>query len=90
MLADNAQDSGASFLDGRDTVLFGERENAQNAAHADFALLAIDKVAKGTDRGAHSAGAAEQLHHPEGSALGVVLGLNAVPAPFLAYMFSQE
>src|SRR5215472_1471897 len=60
----------ASFIDGRGAILFGERENAQDAAHAHFALLAIDKVAKGTDRGAHSAGAAEQLHHPEGSAAG--------------------
>jgi hypothetical protein len=53
-------------------------------------LLAIDKVAKCTDMGAHSAGTAEQLHHTEGSSLGVVLGLNAVPSPFLTYMFSQE
>ena len=74
----------ASFIDGSDAILFGKRENAQDAPHAHFALLAIDKVAECTDMGAHSAGAAEQLHHPEGSALGVVLGLNAVPAPFLA------
>jgi len=40
--------------------------------------------------GADSAGTAEQLHHTEGSSLRVVLGLNAVPAPFLTYMFSQE
>ena len=40
--------------------------------------------------GTHSAGAAEQLHHPERSLLGVVLWLNAVPAPFLTYVFSQE
>src|SRR5882724_1651569 len=80
----------ASFIDGRGAIFFGERENAQDAPHAHFALLAIDKVAQGTDMGAHSAGAAEQLHHTERSSLGVVLGLNAVPAPFLAYMFSQE
>ena len=78
----------ASFIDSSDAILFGKRENAQDAPHAHFALLAIDKVAKGTDMGAHSAGAAEQLHHTEGSALGVVFGLNAVPAPFLTYMFS--
>src|SRR5258707_10415854 len=80
----------ASFIDSGSAIFFGERENAQDAPHAHFALLAIDKVAKCTDLGAHSAGAAEQQHHTEGSALGVVLGLNAVPAPFLAYMFSQE
>ena len=79
-----------SFIDGSGAVLFGERENAQDAAHAHFALLAIDKVAECTDMGAHSAGAAEQLHHTEGSLLRVVLGLNAVPAAFLTYMFSQE
>src|SRR5947208_11867457 len=79
-----------SFIDGRGAVLFGQRENAQDAAHAHLALLAIDKVAKCTDMGAHSAGTAEQLHHTEGSALGMVLELNAVPAPFLTYMFSQE
>ena len=81
---------GASFIDGSGAVLFGEGENAQDAPHAHFALLAIDKVAKCTDMGAHSAGTAEQLHHTEGSSLRVVLGLNAVPAPFLPYMFSQE
>ena len=80
----------ASFIDGCGAELFGERENAQDAAHAHFALLAVNKVAECTDMDAHSAGAGEQLHHPEGSALGVVFGLNAVPAPFLTYMFSQE
>ena len=50
----------------------------------------MDKVAECTDMGAHSAGAAEQLHHTERSSLGVVLGPNAVPAPFLTYMFAQE
>src|ERR1039458_6417528 len=68
----------ATFIDGSGAVLFGERENAQDAAHAHFALLAIDKVAKCTDMGAYSAGAAEQLRHTEGSSLGMVLGLNAV------------
>jgi len=79
-----------SFIDGRGTVLFGQREKAQDAPHAHFALLAIDKVAECTDMGAHSAGAAEQLHHTERGPLGVVLGLNAIPAPFLTYMFSRE
>jgi len=55
----------ASLIDGSGAVLFGERENAQDAAHAHFALLAIDKVAECTDMGAHLAGAAEQLHHTE-------------------------
>jgi hypothetical protein len=40
--------------------------------------------------GAHSAGAAEQLHHTERGSLGMVLGLDAIPAPFLTYMFSQQ
>src|SRR5579864_716173 len=80
----------ASFIDGSDAILFGERENAQDAPHAHFALLAINKVAKCTDMGAYSASAAEQLHHTEGSPLRMVLGLNAIPAPFLTYMFSQE
>src|SRR6266849_8204072 len=80
----------ASFIDGGSAIFFGERENAQDAPHAHFASLAIDKVAKCTDMGAHPAGAAEQLHHTERSLLGVVLGLNAVPAPFLTYVFSQE
>src|SRR5260370_37726737 len=70
-------------------LLFGERKNAQDAPHAHFALLAIDKVAKRTDIGAHATGSAEELHHTERSSLGVVLGSNAVPAPFLTYMFAQ-
>src|SRR3989442_2289962 len=48
----------ASFIDGRGAILFGERKNAQDAPHTHFALLAIDKVAKCTDMGAHSAGTA--------------------------------
>src|SRR5579862_1761218 len=80
----------ASFIDGGDAILFGERENAQDAPHAHFALLAMNKVAKCTDMGAHSAGAAKQLHHTEGGPLRMVLGLNAIPAPFLTYVFSQE
>jgi len=43
----------ASFLDGSGAVLFGEGENAQDAAHAHFALLAMDKVAECTHVGAH-------------------------------------
>src|SRR5262252_1432065 len=50
-----------SFIEGGDAIFFGERENAQDAPHAHFALLAIDKVTKCTDVGAHSAGAGEQL-----------------------------
>jgi hypothetical protein len=80
----------ARFIDGSGAIFFGERENAQDAPHAHFALLAIDKVAKCIDMGAHSAGAAEQLHHTERCLLGVILGLNAVLAPFLTYMFSLE
>src|SRR5262252_6516751 len=79
-----------SIIDGRGAVLFSQRENAQDAAHPYFALLAIDKVAECTDMGAHPTGAAEQLHDTEGGPLGMVLGLNAIPAPFLTYMFSQE
>src|ERR1700751_3496418 len=84
------QGSGTSFIDGRGAALLGQRENAQDAAHAHFALLAIYKVAECADMGAHSAGAAEQLHHTERSSLGVIFGLNAIPAPLLTYMFSQE
>src|SRR5438876_1381567 len=79
----------ASFIEGSGTILFGEGENAQDAPHAHFALLAIDKVAECTDMGAHSAGSAQQLHHTERSSLGVILGPDAVPAPFLTYMFAQ-
>ncbi len=68
----------ASFIDGSGAMLFCECENAQDAAHAHFALLAIDKVAERTDMGAHAAGAAEQLHHTERSLLGLVLGPGAV------------
>src|SRR5437016_2279088 len=84
------QGCSASFLDGCGAILFGERENAQDAPHAHFALLAINKVAECTYMNAHSAGAAEQLHHTERGSLGMVLGLNAIPAPLLAYMFAQE
>jgi hypothetical protein len=80
----------ASLIDGSGAILFGERKNAEDAPHTHFALLAIDKVSEYTDMGAHSAGAAEQLHHTDRSLLGVVLGLNAVPALFLTHMFSQE
>src|SRR3989442_4966227 len=52
----------ASFIDGSGAILFCERENAQDAPHAHFALLAIDKVAEYTDMRANSA---EQLHHTE-------------------------
>jgi hypothetical protein len=81
---------GTSFLDGRGAELFGQGENAQDAPYAYFAVLAMNKVAECTDMGAHSAGAAEQLHHTEGGLLRMVLGLNAIPAPFLTYVFAQE
>src|SRR5882724_5475664 len=41
----------ASFIDGSGAMLFCECENTQDAAHAHFALLAIDKVAERTDMG---------------------------------------
>src|SRR6266849_4897249 len=43
------QGHGAGVLRGRDAVLLGHREHAQNAAHRDFSVMAMQALAKSAD-----------------------------------------
>jgi hypothetical protein len=53
-------------------------ENTEDAAHADFSLLAMNGFAERTDVGAGAARAPQQLRSAQRSLLGVVLGLDAM------------
>src|SRR6202140_2169917 len=48
-LNSHVQRSGAGFIDRHGAVLLGQGENAQDAAHSDFALLAVDGIAERPD-----------------------------------------
>ena len=43
------QGHGASVLRGRDAILFGHREHAQDAAHRDFPVIAMQALAESAD-----------------------------------------
>src|SRR5207247_3609533 len=74
----------------RCAVLFSQRENAEDAAHADFSLLAMDGFAERADVCAGATRAPQQLGNAQRCALGVIFRLDAIPAAFLAQMFAQQ
>jgi len=56
-------------------------ENAQDSAHSDLALLAVDGVAERTDVRSGATGSPQQLGSAQWCLLGVVFFFNAIPAP---------
>jgi hypothetical protein len=83
----------AIFLDAhlqRSSAGFLERENPEDAAHANFSLLTMDGFAERADVGADAARTPQQLRSAERSALGVLLRLDAIPAAFLTHVFAQQ
>src|SRR5713101_6446838 len=71
---------GAGFIDRRGAVLLSQRENAQDTAHTDLALCAVDGIAKRTDVRPSTTGSPQQLGSAQRSPLGVILFFNAIPA----------
>jgi hypothetical protein len=89
-LHSHLQRSGAGFIDRGCAVLLGQGENAQDAAYADFPLLAMHGLAERTDVSAGAARTPQQLRSAQRGALGVIFGLDAIPAAFLAHVFAQQ
>src|SRR5579872_6027215 len=89
-LNSHVQRGGAGFLDGSPAVLFGQRENAQDAADANFPLLAMDGFAECADVRAGAARSPQQLRSTQRGSFGVIFGLDAIPAAFLAHVFAQQ
>ena len=81
---------GAGFIDCRGAVLLGQGQHAQDAAHADFALLCGGWPRKVYRCASGAAGAAQQLRSAQRCLLGVVLVLDAIPAALLAHVFAQQ
>jgi hypothetical protein len=69
------QRGGAGFIDCRRAVLLGQGEHAEDAADADFSLLAMDGLAERADVRSGATGAPQQLGSAQRCSLGVVLGL---------------
>src|SRR5271165_1403540 len=90
LLHSHLQRSGAGFIDRRCSVLLGQRENAQDAAHAYFAFLAMDGIAERADMESGSTRSPQQLRGAQWRPLGAVLGLDAIPASLLAQVFAQQ
>jgi len=82
------QGYGASIFGRRGAVLFGQGENALNAAYTQLPLLVIDMVAEGPDLSAGAFGSPEQLGHLEGASRGKILFVDAIPAAFLPHMLA--
>jgi hypothetical protein len=61
-----------------------------DTAHTYFSLLAMDGLAERTDVRAGATGSTQQLRSAQRGALGVIFGLDAIPAAFLAYMFAGQ
>src|ERR1035438_5940204 len=89
-LHSHVERGGASFIDRRGAVLLGQGENAQDAAHSDLALLAVDGVAERTDVRSGAARSPQQLRSAQRCSFGVVLFFNAIPAALLAHVFAQQ
>jgi hypothetical protein len=70
---------GAGFIGCGRAVLLRQRQDAEDATHADFSLLAMDGIAERADVGAGAARSPQQLRSAQRSALGVIFGLDAIP-----------
>jgi PAS domain-containing protein len=84
------QRSGAGLIDRRGAVLLSQRKNAQDAAHTDLALLAMDGVAERSDVRAGATGPPQQLGSAQRRPLRVILFFDAIPAAPLAHVFAQQ
>src|SRR5215469_13393950 len=80
----------AGVLGSRDAVLFGQGEDALNAAYTKLSLLVINMVAEGTDLSARVFGSPEQLRNFVGTSRGNILLLDAITTAFLPHMLAQE
>ena len=65
-------------------------ENAENAAHTDFALLAVDGIAERSDVRPSATRSPQQLGSAQRRSFGVILFFNAIPTALLAHMFAQQ
>src|ERR1039458_1242750 len=84
------QRSGAGLIDRRGAVLLSQRKNAQDAAHTDLALLAMDGVAERSDVRPGATGPPQQLGSAQRRPLRVILFFDAIPAAPLAHVFAQQ
>src|SRR5215469_11240329 len=81
---------GAGVFRSRSTVLFGQRENALNAAYTELPLLVINMVAESADLSARVFGSPEQLRNFVGTSRRNILLLDAIATAFLPHMLAQE
>ena len=89
-LNSHVQRGGAGFIDRCGAVLLGQRENAEDAAHSDLALLAVDGVAESADVRPGAARSPQHLRSAQWCSLGMVLFFDAIPSALLAYVFAQK
>ncbi len=88
-LYSHLQRGSAGIIDRGYAVLLGQGENAEDAAHTDFSLLAMDGFAEHADVRAGAAGAPQQLRSAQRCSFRVIFFFDAIPAAFLAHMFAQ-
>src|SRR5215469_16321472 len=71
-------------------VLFSQRENALNAAHAELSLMLIDVLAEGADLSSRVFGSQQQLRDLVRSPGRKIPLLNAMTAAFLTKVLAQQ
>src|ERR1700745_1861062 len=72
------------------TVLFSQRENALDAAHAQLSLVVINMVAEGANLGPRAFGSQQQLRNLPRSSRRKISLLDAIPAAFLAHVLAEQ
>src|SRR6266511_1008763 len=81
---------GAGVLDHRGAMLLHQPEDAQDAADAELAVAAMDRVAEGADVGAGAGGLREQRQRGGRGARRPILGTDRVTPGRLAPVLPQE
>jgi len=80
----------AGFLDGRKAKLFGQSKHTQHAAHAQFSLFAMNRLAERAGVTAGALSSRQQLPGRERGSLRIILIVDAVAAALLAAVLAQE
>src|SRR5215469_10284972 len=84
------QSGAAGIFRWRYAVLFGQRKNALNAAHAELSLMLINVLAEGADLSSRVFGSQQQLRDLVRSPGRKIPLLNAMTAAFLTKVLAQQ
>ena len=84
------QGHGAGVLRGRDAILLGQGEHAQDAAHRDFSVIAMQALAESADVPARLFATRQQLPRGQRGLRRTVFVFDPVTAALLAQVLAQQ